>query len=80
MVFELPPLPFEKNALEPYISAETIEYHYGKHHQTYVTTLNKLTEGKPEEKKTLAEIIMSAEGPLSTTPPRSGTTAFTGRA
>jgi len=64
MVFELPPLPFEKNALEPYISAETIEYHYGKHHQTYVTTLNKLTEGKPEEKKTLAEIIMSAEGPL----------------
>jgi len=64
MVFELPPLPFDKNALEPYISAETIDYHYGKHHQTYVTTLNKLTEGKPEAQKPLEAIITSAEGPL----------------
>jgi superoxide dismutase len=41
-MFELPQLPYEKNALEPYISAETIEYHYGKHHQSYVTNLNNL--------------------------------------
>ncbi|MBU2284016.1 MAG: superoxide dismutase [Fe], partial [Gammaproteobacteria bacterium] len=42
MAFELPPLPFEKNALEPHISAETFEYHHGKHHQAYVTNLNNL--------------------------------------
>jgi len=41
-MFELPKLPYEKNALEPYISAETLEYHYGKHHQAYVTNLNNL--------------------------------------
>jgi len=41
-MFELTQLPYEKNALEPYISAETIEYHYGKHHQSYVTNLNNL--------------------------------------
>jgi superoxide dismutase, Fe-Mn family len=48
MPFTLPPLPWAKDALAPVISAETLEYHYGKHHQTYVTNLNKLTEGKPE--------------------------------
>lgn len=65
MAFELPKLPWEKNALEPYISAETIDYHYGKHHQAYVTNLNKAIEGKPEEKLSLEEIIMKAEpGPL----------------
>ncbi|MFH4354519.1 MAG: Fe-Mn family superoxide dismutase [Neisseriaceae bacterium] len=42
MSFELPKLPYEKNALEPHISEETINYHYGKHHQTYVNNLNKL--------------------------------------
>jgi Fe-Mn family superoxide dismutase len=41
-MFKLPELPYEKDALEPYISAETIEYHYGKHHQTYVNNLNNL--------------------------------------
>ncbi|MFO6335014.1 hypothetical protein ACLBVB_34425, partial [Pseudomonas aeruginosa] len=40
MAFELPPLPYEKNALEPHISAETLEYHHDKHHNTYVVNLN----------------------------------------
>ena len=65
MPFTLPPLPYDKNALAPHISAETLEYHHGKHHKTYVDTLNKLTEGKPEASKSLEEIILSAEpGPL----------------
>jgi Fe-Mn family superoxide dismutase len=64
MAFTLPPLPYDKSALAPHISAETLEYHYGKHHQTYVTTLNKLTEGKPEATKSLEEVILSSEGPL----------------
>ena len=42
MAFELPPLPYAKNALEPHMSAKTLEFHYGKHHQSYVATLNKL--------------------------------------
>ena len=42
MTFELPKLPFEKSDLLPYISPETIDYHYGKHHQTYVSNLNNL--------------------------------------
>jgi len=57
MAFELPPLPYPKNALEPYISERTLEFHHGKHHQTYVTTLNKLTEGSPLERKSLEEIV-----------------------
>lgn len=60
MPFELPPLPYDKGALAPYLSAETLEYHYGKHHQAYVNNLNKLVEGKPEAKKPLEKIIMSA--------------------
>lgn len=62
MSFELPVLPYEKNALEPYISIETIEYHYGKHHQTYITNLNNLIKGTSFEKKTLEEIIRSSDG------------------
>jgi Fe-Mn family superoxide dismutase len=42
-MFKLPELPYEKTALEPFISEETLEFHYGKHHQTYVTNLNNLT-------------------------------------
>jgi Fe-Mn family superoxide dismutase len=61
MAFSLPPLPYAKDALAPHISAETLDYHYGKHHQAYVTNLNKLIEGKPEEKKSLEEIITSSE-------------------
>ena len=45
MAFSLPPLPYEMNALEPHISSETLEFHYGKHHQTYVNNLNGLVEG-----------------------------------
>ena len=60
MPFTLPPLPYDKAALAPHLSAETLEYHYGKHHQAYVNNLNKLTEGKPEAKKSLEEIIMTA--------------------
>ena len=62
MQHELPPLPYEKNALEPHISAETLEYHYGKHHQTYVTNLNKLISGTEFEEKSLEDIIKSASG------------------
>ena len=61
MAFTLPALPYEKNALEPHLSAETIEYHYGKHHTAYVNNLNKMLEGKPEASKSLEEVILSSE-------------------
>ncbi|HEY4013996.1 MAG TPA: superoxide dismutase [Polyangiaceae bacterium] len=64
MAFSLPHLPYEKTALAPHVSAETLDFHYGKHHQAYVTNLNKLVEGKPEASKTLEEIILASEGPL----------------
>jgi Fe-Mn family superoxide dismutase len=64
MPFSLPPLPYDKNALAPHISAETLEYHHGKHHQAYVTNLNKLTEGKPEASKPLDDVILASEGPV----------------
>ena len=64
MSHQLPPLPYDKNALEPHISAETLEYHYGKHHQTYVTNLNKLIEGTEHADSSLEEIIKSASGGL----------------
>jgi Fe-Mn family superoxide dismutase len=62
MAFELPPLPYADNALEPTISAETISFHYGKHHQSYVTNLNNLVPGTEFENSTLEEIIMKASG------------------
>ncbi len=62
MAFELPQLPYAKNALEPYISEKTIEFHYGKHHQAYVNNLNNLTQGTELENASLEEIIMKAEG------------------
>ena len=62
MAFELPPLPYDKNALAPHISAETLDYHHGKHHQAYVTNLNKLLEGKPEASKSLEEVILASDG------------------
>src|ERR1700722_17480096 len=62
MAFTLPPLPYEKTALAPHISGETLDYHYGKHHQAYVTNLNKLVEGKPEASKSLEDIILSSDG------------------
>lgn len=60
MSFELPPLPYAKDALQPHISAETLEYHYGKHHNTYVVKLNGLVPGTEFENKTLEQIITSA--------------------
>ncbi|MDD3449337.1 MAG: superoxide dismutase [Fe] [Gammaproteobacteria bacterium] len=62
MAFELPALPYEKNALEPHISAETLEYHYGKHHQTYVTNLNNLTKGTEFENMALEDVIRKSSG------------------
>lgn len=62
MAFELPALPYADDALEPYISAETISFHYGKHHQTYVTNLNKLVPGTAFEDLSVEQIIMKAEG------------------
>jgi Fe-Mn family superoxide dismutase len=61
MAFTLPPLPYDKSALAPHISAETLEFHHGKHHAAYVTNLNKLLEGKPEASKSLEDIIRSSE-------------------
>jgi Fe-Mn family superoxide dismutase len=58
--FTLPPLPYDQAALAPYISAETLQYHYGKHHQGYVDNLNKLAAGKPEAGQSLEEIIRTA--------------------
>lgn len=57
MAFELPPLPYPKDALEPHVSARTLEFHHGKHHQTYVTTLNELIKGSPLERLSLEELI-----------------------
>jgi Fe-Mn family superoxide dismutase len=62
MAHELPPLPYAKNALEPHISAETIEYHYGKHHQTYVTNLNNLVKGTELEAMALEDIVRKSSG------------------
>lgn len=57
MAFELPLLPYSETGLEPYISAETLRFHHGKHHETYVTTLNDLVKGGPFASKSLEEII-----------------------
>lgn len=62
MAFELPPLPYEKNALEPHISAETLEFHYGKHHQTYVTKLNGLVEGTNMADMSLEDVVKQSDG------------------
>jgi len=62
MSFELPALPYAKDALAPHISAETIEYHYGKHHQTYVTNLNNLIAGTEFADLSLEDIVKTASG------------------
>ncbi|CAI1661529.1 superoxide dismutase [Fe] [Serratia proteamaculans] len=62
MSFELPALPYEKNALEPHISAETLEYHYGKHHNAYVVNLNNLLKGSKFEGLSLEAIIKASDG------------------
>ncbi|OOY35436.1 superoxide dismutase [Solemya velum gill symbiont] len=60
MQHQLPELPYEKSALEPHISAETLEFHHDKHHATYVTNLNNLIEGTEFADKSLEEIVTSA--------------------
>lgn len=61
-MIELPKLPYEMNALEPHISAKTVEFHYTKHHQGYVNKLNSLIEGTPFAGKSLVEIVKTSEG------------------
>jgi len=62
MAHELPKLPYAMDALEPHISRETLEYHYGKHHNTYVVNLNKLIQGTEFEKASLEEIVRKSGG------------------
>jgi superoxide dismutase, Fe-Mn family len=64
MAFELPQLPYEKTALEPYISERTLEFHYGKHHKAYVDKTNELIQGTEFENASLEEIIKRAGGAL----------------
>ncbi len=64
MAFTLPDLPYAKDALAPYLSQETLEYHHDKHHNAYVTNLNGLIEGTDHAGRSLEEIILAAEGPL----------------
>lgn len=64
MAFELPVLPYAQNALEPFISAQTLDFHYGKHHQTYITNLNNLIRNTALANQTLEQIIFeTAEKP-----------------
>jgi Fe-Mn family superoxide dismutase len=62
MAIELPALPWARDALAPHISAETIDYHYGKHHQAYVTNLNNMIKGTEFENLDLVAIIKKAQG------------------
>ncbi len=64
MPFELPALPYARDALAPHISEETLDYHYGKHHNTYVTNLNNLIAGTVHEDNSLEEIILISTGGL----------------
>ena len=64
MAFELPPLPFASDALEPHISARTFEFHHGKHHAAYVTNLNNLTKDSDLASKSLEEVIKTAAADL----------------
>ncbi|MBS0212968.1 MAG: superoxide dismutase [Fe] [Proteobacteria bacterium] len=62
MAIELPALPYARNALEPHISAETLDFHYGKHHQAYVDNLNKMIPGTEFAEATLDAIVKKAQG------------------
>ena len=62
MSFKLPELPFSPDALAPHMSPETFEFHHGKHHNSYVTNLNKLVDGTPLAEKSLEDIVKSADG------------------
>lgn len=63
-VFKLPELPYEMSALEPYMSEETLRYHYGKHHQTYLNNVNRMIAGTRYEREPLEEIIRESDGAL----------------
>ena len=62
MAIELPALPYDRTALEPHISGETIDFHYGKHHKTYVDNLNKMIEGTEFADMALEDIIRKSQG------------------
>ncbi|GAB6195247.1 superoxide dismutase [Lysobacter xanthus] len=64
MAIELPPLPYDRAALEPHMSAETLDFHYGKHHKAYVDNANKMIEGTEYADMPLVDIIRRAQGPL----------------
>ena len=64
MIYTLPPLPYASDALEPRISKETVEYHYGKHLQTYIDNLNNLIAGTPYEEMQIETLIMTTSGPV----------------
>jgi len=64
MSFELPSLPYDRGALAPHISEETLNYHYGKHHQAYVTKLNMLVDGTDLAEKPLETLIKTTSGPI----------------
>ena len=64
MPFILPNLPYKKDALAPFMSEETLEFHHGKHHNAYITNLNSLIKDTPQEKMSLEEIILTSEGAL----------------
>ena len=64
MAFTLPELPYDRKALAPHISEETLDFHYGKHHAAYLNNLNNAIKGTPDEAKSLEDIIKSASGGL----------------
>ncbi len=64
MAFKLPELPYAMDALAPHISAETLEFHYGKHHNAYLTNLNNLVAGTEKEKLSLEDIVKNSDGGL----------------
>lgn len=64
MAFTLPELPYARDALQPHMSSETLDYHYGKHHNTYVVTANKLVVGTEFENASMEDIIKKASGKL----------------
>ena len=78
MEHKLPQLPYELDALSPHLSKETLEFHYGKHHQTYITNLNNQIKGTEFENLPLEEIVKNLQAACSTTQPKLGTTPSTG--
>ena len=83
MAYELPPLPYDYTALEPYISKRTLEFHHDKHHAAYVNNFNAAAKGTELDSQPIEAVIKAvakdpARRPSSTTPRRRGTTPFTG--